>query len=95
MDLFLSMVMRLQRLCPYAGRGRSSALPWEWKRRQTERHKSTSQVCGGRFIDAIATQKPLNAVFYARQSPLRDSSREARVVLFVREDGEEARNRFA
>ena len=39
--------------------------------------------------------EPLNAVFYARQSPLRGSGREARVVLFVREDGEGARNRFA
>jgi len=27
---FLPMVMRLQRLGPYAGRGRSKALPWEW-----------------------------------------------------------------
>lgn len=42
--LFLPMVMRLQRLCPYSGRGRSSAIPWEWKRRQTSRHQSTGQV---------------------------------------------------
>jgi len=93
MDLFLSMVMRLQRLCPYAGRGRSSALPWEWKRRQTERHESTSQVCGGRVYQRYGDVETLERSVYARQSALRDSGREACVVPFVREDdGDGARN---
>jgi hypothetical protein len=40
------MVTRLQRPRPYAGCGRSGAVPWEWKRRQTQRHQSKSQVQG-------------------------------------------------
>jgi hypothetical protein len=82
------MVTRLQRPCPYADYGRSSGVPWEWKRRQTQRHQSKSQVQGRVGCSTSATEERSDVVPAIASRVWR--SGHACSVLFVQADGGEA-----